>query len=323
MSMDIIDSIFSFIPPNRKVTPSGWVKFNSVCCVHRGQTADTRERSGVKRSADQISVHCFNCGFTASYRQGGVLGKKMRAWLEYAGANEHDISALVLFSMRNKVELKDIQNIVTLPSFKESPLPEGSVPLIEAALTDNRALNCLEYLINRGMTIDDCEWHWTPKAPNRIIIPFTQYGKNVGSISRRIDNGPSKYIKDIQPGYIFNIDSQLYQNKFCVVTEGVMDALCIGGMAVLSAEISPVQALQVNRLGKQVIYVPDRDNAGKANIKTAIAHGWSVSMPEWGEGVKDIADACNRYGRLLTLRSIIDSAESSKFKIQLREKLWF
>lgn len=321
--MDIMDSIFSFIPSTRKVTPSGWVKFNSVCCVHRGQTADTRERSGIKRTADQVSVHCFNCGFTASFRQGNVLGKKMRAWLEYAGADERDISALVLFSMRNKVEHTEIKDIITLPTFKETSLPDGSVSLIDAALTDSRAFKCLEYLIGRGMDIDDCEWMWTPKTPNRVIIPFKHYGKIVGSISRRIDSGPSKYIKDIQPGFIFNVDSQLYQNKYCIVTEGVLDALCLSGMAVLSAEISPVQALQVNRLGKQVIYVPDRDSAGKANIATAIAHGWAVSMPSWGDGIKDINDACKKYGRLLTLRSVIDSAEYSKFKIQLREKLWF
>src|SRR5574343_159872 len=323
MSMDIIVSIFSFIPSTRKITPSGWVKFNSICCVHRGQTADTRERSGVKRTSDQISVHCFNCGFTASYRQGNILGKKMRAWLEYAGADERDISALVLASMRDRTEHVAFKDIVTLPTFNEIALPNGCVPLLDAALTNSKALSCVEYILYRGMNIDDCEWFWNPTIPNRVIIPFTHYGKLVGSISRRIHDGPSKYIKDIQPGYSFNIDSQDYQNKYCIVTEDVLDALCICGMAVLSSEISPVQALQVNRLGKQVIYVPDRDKSGKANIQTAISHGWAVSMPAWGDGIKDINEACKKYGRLLTLRSVIDSAEYSKFKIQLREKMWF
>ena len=72
-------------------------------------------------------------------------------------------------------------------------------------------------------------------------------------------------------------------------------------------------------LKKEVIVVPDADSAGMDLVKTAIRRGWSVSFPPW-EGCKDTADAAVKYGRLFTVRSIIDSAETNTTKIQLLAK---
>jgi len=65
--------------------------------------------------------------------------------------------------------------------------------------------------------------------------------------------------------------------------------------------------------------VPDADSAGMDLVKTAIRRGWSVSFPPW-ESCKDAADAAVKYGRLFTVRSIIDSAETNTTKIQLLAK---
>ena len=54
----------------------------------------------------------------------------------------------------------------------------------------------------------------------------------------------------------------------------------------------------INRVGKQIIVVPDKDEAGLKLIDQAIELGWSVSLPEWADGVNDIGDAVNKYGRL-------------------------
>jgi hypothetical protein len=54
----------------------------------------------------------------------------------------------------------------------------------------------------------------------------------------------------------------------------------------------------------------------------AIELGWSVSMPDWPEGVKDVNDSVRLYGKLYTLWSIASSKESMPLKIQLRMKKW-
>ena len=47
--------------------------------------------------------------------------------------------------------------------------------------------------------------------------------------------------------------------------------------------------------------------------KAAIKHGWSVAF-EW-QDCKDASDALTKYGRLYTISSIINSAESNKTKL--------
>jgi hypothetical protein len=68
--------------------------------------------------------------------------------------------------------------------------------------------------------------------------------------------------------------------------------------------------------------VPDRDDAGTKLIDQAIELGWSVSLPDWADGVNDIGDAVAKYGRLYTLYTIVNNAESNELKIRLRSKKW-
>ena len=50
--------------------------------------------------------------------------------------------------------------------------------------------------------------------------------------------------------------------------------------------------------------------------RAAIKHGWSVAFPEWKD-CKDASDALTKYGRLYTIKSILNSAESNTTKIEL------
>ena len=79
----------------------------------------------------------------------------------------------------------------------------------------------------------------------------------------------------------------------------------------------------INRLSKDVIVVPDRDEAGKKLIEQAIELGWGVSLPDWEVGINDIGDAVNKHGRLYALHRIVSAAETSPLKIRLKEKKWF
>ena len=110
--------------------------------------------------------------------------------------------------------------------------------------------------------------------------------------------------------------------RFVVVTEGLFDAMCIGGVGILSNQCSETQAQIIDTLAREVILVPDRDIAGQKLIDDALEYGWSVSFPEWEPDVKDVNDAVIRYGKLFTLKSIVDARETSSLKINLRRKRW-
>jgi DNA primase len=144
----------------------------------------------------------------------------------------------------------------------------------------------------------------------------------VGYTARRIDHGKPKYLMEQQPGYVFNLDAQNNNRKYVIVCEGQIDALSIGGLAVMGNDVSQVQQLLINQLQRDVIVVPDRDQPGMLLVANALRLGWSVSLPSWSDDIKDINDAIIKYGKLNTLLNIFENRHSSKIKIKLLLKQW-
>ena len=88
----ISDFIKGILPTKKKTTPSGWTSFNAPCCVHNGESSDTRGRGGLTANPDgSVSFHCFNCNFKASYQPGRHLTFKFRKLLKWLGADDTDI----------------------------------------------------------------------------------------------------------------------------------------------------------------------------------------------------------------------------------------
>ena len=121
---------------------------------------------------------------------------------------------------------------------------------------------------------------------------------------------------------MFNLDGQTDDKQFVILVEGPIDAISIGGVAVMSAEINTTQRQLIEQLGRQVIVVPDRDQAGQNLVKQAIEFNWSVSFPDWPEGIKDVNECLIKYGRLYTLYSILDKVYATSLKIQLQQRQW-
>jgi DNA primase len=119
---------------------------------------------------------------------------------------------------------------------------------------------------------------------------------------------------------VFGTDLQRPDWQHAVVVEGVFDALSIGGLAVLHAEINDAQARLIRSLDREITVVPDQDEAGMKLVDRAIELGWAVSMPAWPHTVKDVNDAVKQFGRLVTLIHIFQARETSKIKIELRKK---
>ena len=55
-------------------------------------------------------------------------------------------------------------------------------------------------------------------------------------------------------------------------------------------------------------------------VNVAIKQGWSVSFPPWEDDIKDASDAVMRYGRLFTVKSVLDSVETNATKIKILAK---
>jgi DNA primase len=145
----------------------------------------------------------------------------------------------------------------------------------------------------------------------------------VGYTARAINDAKPKFISEQQPGYVFNLDCQTPEREFVIVCEGPFDALSIDACALLGAEVKDSQNWLLKQLGKEIVLVPDRDHEGPRTVEQALEFGWSVSMPDWPEGVKDVNDAVRKLGRLTTMWMIVTAKESNTLKIQLRAKKWF
>ena len=323
----ITDTIRTYLPGKRKQTPSGWISFNAPCCD------DKRQRGGlIFNAGDAVSYHCFNCGFKASWQPGRHISQKMNQFMRNLNIPDTTISQLRLEALRldesNNTEVRSI-----IPTFDNRALPMDSLSMIEWA--ENIAESdfsmpenfkkCIDYLIDRHIDPKSYPFYWTPKVgfSNRIIIPFLFKGDIVGWTARTVGDAKPKYLSEQQPGYVFNLDSQQDNREVVICCEGPFDALSINGCALLGAEIKESQNWLLKQLGKEIVLVPDRDHEGPRTVEQAIEYGWSVSMPEWPESVKDVNDAVLKIGRLATLYLIVSAKESNSLKIQLTAKKWF
>jgi len=311
--------VLAFLPGKRKQSSSGWISFNAPCCVHNGDTPDRRGRGGIKLSDQGWSYHCFNCGYTASFILGRNIGFRARRLLEWIGVPENDINQINLESMRHRsmegmIEDRQREWNNTAPiEFTETELPEFT-DFVTTATPEH-----WDYLRSRHVPEDYPVVVAGTSRPG-VVVPFTYNNQVVGSTIRFLDDRNPRYINDMPRGYVFGIDLQQAGWQHVIVTEGIFDALCISGVAVMHNEISDDQARLIRSLGRNVIVVPDQDQAGIELVDRAVELGWSVSIPDWPEGVKDINDAVKLWGKLTTLLTIMQSSESSKIKIEIRKK---
>ena len=318
--------LLAYLPAKRKQTGSGWISFNAPCCVHNGESADRRQRGGIKVNDQGWSYHCFNCGFTASFVMGRTLSFKARKLLGWLNVPREDVERINLESLRHRSvagildERQRTANTLQGIAFEDRELPEGFIIVDEHTPVHWQYLRdrCIPQDYPMGMNGGEPNAKLSPRPG--IIIPFTYDGRIVGHTTRFLDDKTPKYIHDIQPGYVFGTDLQRPDWQHVLVMEGVFDALSISGLAVLHAEINDAQVRLIRSLGREVTVVPDQDEAGMKLVDRAMELGWAVSMPEWPADVKDVNDAVKRWGRLATLIHIFQARETSKIKIELRKK---
>lgn len=348
--MNVVQDTVNNVLPMRRKNTAKWISFNAVCCSHNGETADTRSRGGVINSPDgAVSYHCFNCGFKTSWRPGWNLSYKFRKLLKWLGTEENTIQYLVLEAIRIKDTVAPEEQIpatdIATVDFVPRPLPAETASLTEwatmIAMTDDdyvvpdHVTHAVEYVYNRSvdfakyqLSISDDEAYNMHK---RIIVPFTWQGQVIGYTGRALwEEVKPKFHNSHDAGYVFGVDHQLPDAKFVIIVEGPFDAMSIDGVAVLGSHPSETQIDIIDNLSREVIVVPDFDRhvdkrgktvwPGAQLIDTAVDCGWSVSFPVWRETCKDVNQAVVKYGKLFVIKSILDSVEKSRLKIELIKK---
>ena len=312
--------LLDHLPLKIKKTPSGWASFNCPMCT------DTRGRGGIVIADTKISFHCFNCAYRASWSpEFPHHSKRYKALASRLGATDYEIGQVTIEILKadefSDFIKRDAEEYTI--DFKTVALPEESTSIYD--LEHNHpvveyAKQIEVYGLFPLYVIDNVMFR------NRLVVPFYYKNQLVGWSGRHI-NPPSKkvakYLHNMQPGYIFNIDSSInnYFRKYVVVVEGMMDAIKLDCVAINSNNIDKRQEQLLQRTHKQIILCPDQDKAGAEMLKLAEKNNWLVSYPDW-DNCKDAGDACTKYGRLATLKSIIESASDNYTKAKIKSKLF-
>lgn len=317
MTNALTQSVVDFWQQGRrtKSTQGGWISANAVCC------ADKRGRGGLIVADNAWIWHCFNCGFKTGWKPGNPLTEKNKKIIKLFGASDDQVSQLTLLAMRLRYDLPvEDKQLETVKSFPYSPLPESSMPMVQALQAyadDTDLLAVCEYVIGRNLDLE--KYYWDPDMPTRFILPYTWHGMNVGWTARSINNARPKYLSHTPNGYVYGLDQQHESWTQLIACEGVLDAQQIGGVAVLGNNISETQREHIERLKRNVIWVADQDETGLKLTERIVEWGWAVSIPNW-PGCKDINDAVVQYGRAATLLSIITTATHNRVAATLRIK---
>jgi hypothetical protein len=271
--------------------------------------------------------------------QGGTLSFNFRSFLSWLGISDAGIRELVLAALKLSQNQMLSGEQLPLPEFRmrdfpEVELPAGSISYQQLATwirmdpayaVDPGFSDQIDYVWKRRIDLQRYDFYWnkTPLLSRRVIIPFYWKNRCVGYQTRSIDPGTARYYTQVDPGYVYNLDKQQPTWNQVLVCEGVFDAMSVDGCATLGSTVTEYQANQIDALNKPVIVVPDRDKSGADLIESAMKYHWSVSFPIWFETCKDINAALVKYGKLFTIKAILDAVETSSLRIEIMKRRWY
>lgn len=138
-------------------------------------------------------------------------------------------------------------------TLQEISLPKGSYPLPDTKST--YGLQAGRYLLKRGIPSAKMEYYklhvsTEGRYKSRIIVPVYNRLKLVYFVARMVSSGEGRRYLNPDPkecpngsaDVIFNLDNML-TNRQVIVTEGVFDAMNVGGISLLGKTLSKQQFL--------------------------------------------------------------------------------
>lgn len=331
----VLEFTKNLIPANWRSNSSGWTSGNCPMCITNGQSRpDTKGRGGFLFEEEKFRYNCFNCGFSTGWSDGKQLSGRLKRLYTTFGADAADIHRLQIELMRERdtAELLMTKKREEQPLYTDWPeiqLPADSYPVknFPVEQLDERSVqkfvSACEFLVERGLD-NWTDWHYSTFShfKSRVILPFRYKGKIVGYTARWCGNVPKdipKYFVQQPKNFVFGMDRQR-DKQITIVTEGQLDAVAVDGVAIGSNNMSTEQARLIESTGNHIVLLPDADSAGQKLVSQAVQRGWSVSFPPWDADVKDANDAVQQYGKLFTVKSILDFAVDNGTKAEVMAK---
>ena len=313
----ICEEFINLITSRNYRSSRGWY---NICCPSCG---DKRFRGGFKTTpTGGFRYFCFNGGCDYNTRctgwePGGGLVGRLRNLFDLLGGDirriplrERQIRKQLLFDKKNNVigseELKVSYN------FSEMQLPKDSDLLIDAADNNSRAEKVLEYVLNRGFSIEEYPFMWSPEYSDYVLVPYLHYQeKIVGYMGRNIKkkSGEGRFIQKAPRHYVFN-QHKIPQSthKYVIVLESPMDAIMLDAVSSRGSHMTSMMINLLKSSGKTPVLVPDlKGNEWLSYVNVAKDNKWLISFPPKGRNIKDVGEAIQQYGRIYTASYIMDN----------------
>lgn len=325
-----------------------WTRHNCPACVHRGQSRpDTKQRGNHMFNADGSFIYnCFNCHLKTGWAPGRYMTKEMKNLLSYYGASPMDINDVsdvvekIVLSGEYKIEESTTSKL--FQRITKRDLPPDTKSFVEWVNTPDipeKFLQVAQSVNERNPYLLDLELYWSPSKEHnmydRFIIPYYMNGNIIGYTARHKDkDNKFRYLNQVSTSVLYNVDLLNDPNiKTILVAEGPIDAALMGGVSANNYFLSTAQIeilKSAQERGKKIVIVPDRDKDGLVTIDQALQHGFSVAFPDYGNvrdssgirHIKDLDEACAKYGRLFCVQLIHESIANSTFEIQAHINKW-
>lgn len=312
----------------RSPSASGWYTIKCKICN------DYKNRGGFLFENNAVMYHCFNCSSTAGHAPSAQkFSKGMYQVLAAFGVDIASARKTLFASFQSRGtetpetdEEREYRLSVQQPAVLELPdefeflAAANPHHVLAIKYVSDRFVDFAKYGAMISTTTNPRDiWY------GRVIIPIYNrsnqvifyQGRSFIGADRRWES-PSAPKTNVLFGY-HNIDD--HSKDYVIVCEGMFDAMCIDGAAILGSEFTSFHIRVLNSTHKKKIVVPQRDKRGYAMALQALESGYSLSFPDIGRA-QDINDAVIQYGRLYTEQQIISKATTSKYEAQLKLGLW-
>lgn len=309
------------------VNNKGWWPVLCKVCNDRGHKG---KRAAFLFENNNVAYHCFNCGHTAAFnpQEHKTISDKMSNVLDAFGIDRDEWKPIEFnqlgkyFETTKRTETQEIE-----PATIE--LPEEFYKL--GTRGDKWDIIATSYLEDRQIDPSLHEFYLSDKSNakwyGRLIMPVYKDQRLIFFQGRDLTKlQPKKYLSvDVPKDNVLYGFEKLFdhQGDKLFIVEGMFDAMSIGGVATIGNEMTSAQIKWLNKSPKTKIIIPDRFGNGHLLIKPALEHdNWAVSTPFINGWTKDMNDAVVEYGKIYTLKQIIDNITTNKFEIDLKTKLY-
>ena len=292
-----------------------------VCCPVHGESNPSM---GV--SADKQVCHCFSCGFKGSF-----------SWLLYKSRDDMFKSfaqAEEFFEDRYELEHHKVSSkLLNIPRYedtrevhkstKDEPLPMYTIAPFKSGK------ETYKYFYDRGFTKEDVQKFMIGRDldSKTVTIPiFNKDGSLAGVIGRYISkkrkhNERFRVYSFERGKLLYPLDKVNVSKGFIIIIEGCFDAIKMykvgydNSLALMSNNMTEVQADIIADLGCTVIYVGDNDSRGleakEENIKMLKERDVKVLTVDYPKEGKDPCDWSKRE-----IDKMIKSAHTTRRSIK-------